>query len=170
MPTSTITLTMNAGAFSNGTWTTPGNALVSNNAYASLNPGVTSNRYLTFDTNAAALIPTDAVIVGVLVQVEHRVSATTFGPNLMAGPGTAAGVMTSGGQTPINGVTTDTVHSWGGGTNPLGALDVSSLATCIVRVSQTSAGSATHFIDNVAMWVDWVLPSGANVLFFGENF
>jgi hypothetical protein len=171
MPSSTLTLAINTGAYSNNLWTSPANGLVSNNAYASNAPGVTGNRYFTYDTNAAALIPAGAVIVGVWLQVEHRVSATALGPNVMGAPGTSSGVAApGGGQSAINGLTTDTVHSWGGPTNPLGATSVADLATLVVRISQTTAGAVTHFLDNATMVVDWVLPSGANVLFFGENF
>lgn len=169
MPTTALTLTVNATGYTNSSWTTPLNALVSNNTYASFAPGATSNRYFAYDTNAASVLPANAVIVGVEVTIQYRVSATTLGPTVVAGPGQSNIPASSAGA--ITGTTTKATYTFGGPTNKLNALDRSYLATLAVRISQTTAGTVTHFLDHATMTVYWETPAtGPNLLFFGENF
>ncbi|MBO9680959.1 MAG: hypothetical protein J7556_22260 [Acidovorax sp.] len=171
MPSNALTLSVNATGYNNSSWTSPANALVSNNAYATKAPGVTSNQYFAYDTNAASVLPVDAVIVGVVITVEYKVSATALGPKVeTAGPAAGSGIPLSNSEPPIIGTTADVVYTVGSPTNPLGATSRDSLTTMALRLNQATSGSVTHYIDNATMTVYWDYPSTGNVLFFGEPF
>lgn len=165
MPSTTLTLSINATGYTNNLWTSPANGLVSNNAYASVVPGATSSRTLTYDTNAASVIPANAVITGVRMNVEYRVSTAGTGEVMFGGPGASGGTAAG-----VSGSTTDTVYVFGGTGNPLGATSRGDLTVFSVKLYQGSNGSVTHYIDNAAAYVDWEYPATVNPLFFGENF
>jgi len=163
MASATLTLTVST---STG-WVNPTNALVSNNAYASYSSvtALGSNFYFRFNTNAAALLPANAVITGVRMDVEYRTNNAAPQPRFCAGPGDFGGT-----ANPVVVTTTDTVYVFGGPGNTLGAVTRDDVATSSIQFGNNASGSAAHYIDNVVMYVDWELPKTGNTLFHGENF
>lgn len=163
MASATLTLTVSSSIG----WVNPTNALVSNNAYASYSsvssPG--SNSYFRFSTNAASLLPANAVITGVRVDVEYRANTATPQPRFAAGPGDFGGT-----ANPVLVTTTDAVYIFGGVGNTLGAVTRDDVLVCSIQFGNNASGSAVHYIDNVVMYVDWELPKLGNTLFHGENF
>jgi hypothetical protein len=163
MASATLTLTVSS---STG-WVNPTNAFVSNNAYASYSSVTTSgtNFYFRFTTNAATLLPANAVITGVRMDVEYRTNNATPQPRFCAGPGDFGGT-----ANPVVVTTTDVVYVFGGPGNTLGAVTRDDVSTASIQFGNNAAGTSVHYIDNVVMYVDWELPKAGNTLFHGENF
>lgn len=163
-----LTLTANPTGYTNSNWTTPANALTSNNSYASQALSGTSSRLFAYDTNASSVIPANAVISGVVATVESRVSVASYGTLVGASP-SATGL---GGSINMVGVTTtDAVYVYGASDDPLGATSLASLATLAVRAQNATSGTATVYIDHATMTVYWDYPTdGTHCMFFGENF
>lgn len=169
MPSNGLSLTVNASGYTNNLWTNPTNAVGSTGSYATVAPGNTSSRSLTVDTNVTSVLPADAVIKGVVINVKYKVSTTSFSPAMECGPSNGTNTPISS-EPPITPTTSDVVYSFGSSTNPMNVTTRSQLVTMSMRVYQNTSGSLTHYIDDCNMTVYWDYPAAGNVLFFGENF
>lgn len=169
MPSTALTLTINASGYVNSFFTNPGNALVSNNSYATVVTTSTSSRRLTADTNAASVIPSNAIIIGVVCTCEYKASVLTYSPYLYFGPGGSSGLY-SGGKGPASVTTADVVYTTGSTTDQNTGTTIAALATMTVLLGTNSSGSTTHSIDNMTMTVYWDYPASINPLLLGELF
>ena len=166
MPSNVLTLTP---SFSLG-WTNPNNALTSNNSYATYtdNSAGGANSYFGFSTNAGSILLSDAVIVGVIVQVEYRANTITPQPRITAGPGSFGGTKD---DTLVS--TVDTIYTIGSASDSNGAAVVADVTEISVKFGKNLSGTVTYYFDNITATVYWDYASNinkANVLFFGENF
>lgn len=161
-----LTLTINPTGYTNDYWASPANALTANNSYASAGPG-SGSRTLAYDTNAASVIPANAVILGVVITVRGYATTIANVPRIGAQP-SSNGI---GGATTLQPVAaTNTTYNYGAGDDPLGAVSRADLATLALRVQNTSGSTSTYYIDHATMTVFWDYPPAGNALFFGENF
>lgn len=148
--------------------TNPANVATSNNVYATRAKANTSNDYAVWTTNAASVIPADAVILGVKMQVEYKVSTTASSPFFRAGIGELA---MNTNYTTASPTTSDVTYTFGGPTDNMGAASRADLANVSLRISQSTSTSTTHSVDYFSVTVYWDYPTdGANCMFFGENF
>ena len=173
MPTTQLTLTVPSG-FNNNVWTTPANAVVSDNLYASIDAGSHIYRTLTYQTNAVLALPANAIILGVQLGIEYRVSHTGYNAQARA---LSRAQTETGGAGYVAGTTQDALYYFGGSTNSLGVTRRDQLDQFVVQVRQQNGSGSTQviqYIDSAACWVYWELPPPppprVNVLFFGENF
>ncbi|WP_147403629.1 hypothetical protein [Alicycliphilus denitrificans] len=149
-------------------FTNPANVATSNNVYATATKSSTSNDYAVWTTNAASVIPANAVILGVQMQVEYKVSTTASSPFFRAGIGELA---QNTGATTASPTTSDVTYTFGGPTDNMGAASRADLAKVALRISQSTSTSTTHSVDYFGVTVYWDYPTdGTNCMFFGENF
>lgn len=162
-----LTLTVNPTGYTNSYWTTPSNALTANNTYASAGPG-SGSRTFVYDTNAASVIPANAVILGVVITIKGYATVIANVPMIGAGP-SSSGV--GGGVTLRPVTTTNAIYTYGASDDPMGATSRADLVTLAVRVQNTSGNNSIYYIDHATMTVYWDYPAdGVNCMFFGENF
>lgn len=162
-----LTLTVNPTGYANSYWTSPANALTANNSYASAGPG-SGSRTFAYDTNAASVIPANAVILGVVITIKGYATVIANVPMIGAEP-SSSGV---GGDATLQPVTTtNAIYTYGASDNPMGATSRADLVTLAVRVQNTSGNNSLYYIDHATMTVYWDYPAdGVNCMFFGENF
>ena len=159
MPSVKLTLSVNPSGYTNSYWTGPPNGLVVDGASAYTKPGSGNSRAFTYDTNASAMIPANAVITGVRMDVAGYVSIVSGGETVRAGPGAFGGTAAYDAWTAA-----DIWHVFGGPGNTLGATSVADLAIMSVRVVQGTNSAVTHYIDGADAYVYWEYPASVNSL------
>ena len=157
MPSVKLTLSVNPSGYTNSYWTGPSNGLVVDGASAYVKPGSGSSRTFTYDTNASAMIPANAVITGVRMDVAGYVSIASGTEMVRAGPGVSGGTAAYDAWTAAN-----IWHVFGGPGNTLGATSVADLAIMSVRVIQGTNSAVTHYIDGADAYADWEYPPSVN--------
>lgn len=154
--------------WSNGAITTPANALVSDNVYATISNVTTPNfLYVRWNTDASSKIPATAEIVGWEVSVEWKSNTVAASPNISAGPGNNGGI--TWGINQVNVSTTDTVYVFGSASTNVGNVSLSNLSTISIRYSQKTSASTTHYLDFIGCKVYWKLPKDpSNIVYMLE--
>lgn len=127
-----------------------------------------NNYYFKFDTDAASMIPANAVISGVRIQVRYQSSTLPPQPRISAGPGEF------GGPSGTNQYVLNTLayYTFGSSTDPLGATSVSDVTRISLKFGKDATGNVTYFFDYITVDVHWdnAGAGGGSALFFGELF
>lgn len=164
MPSSTLTLTADAGS-SSFFFTNLHYALVEGGSYAEVyDPtlGDGSRGVANYNTNATSVIPNDAKILGVEITVIASYTEGVYGR-------VDAGISQSGGSVEPSVQINNSFQSYkfGSSSNNLGADSLIKLQ--VLTVTLTAAYPGRSYLDFITATVFWEVPS-LNVLFFGESF
>ena len=167
MPSSTLTLTAAAGS-SSFFFTNLSEALVEGGNYAQANAPdeIVEIAYGVFNTDAAQVIPQNALILGVEITAIARISSP-FYPSLK---NDAKIDQTVQSFVPSRGTLTDTFSTYifGSPTDNQGITSNIKLQVLTVAIGVVDVGLYSQ-LDYVSVKVYWELPP-SNVLFLGESF
>lgn len=168
MPSSTLTLTADAGS-SSSFFANLSNALVEDGGYAqaSTPDDVVQFAYGVFNTDAAQVIPQNALILGVEITAIAKISNSSYS-NLKIDAKIDQTVQSF---VPSRGTLTGTFSTYifGSPTDNQGITSNIKLQVLTVVIGVAAYAVAYSQLDYVSVKVYWELPP-SNVLFLGESF